>query len=119
MKLQITRATCRCCSSTASPWPWLPQLLLMMVRALTRRRPTPAVEGSASPNSASPPAVSVMRWRSPASASAAPLLTFGFMAAAGGRQRLPEEAERGPQLRLGDDQGRGDERRAFALVQVD
>ncbi len=52
MKLQITLRTWRFFSSTASPWPWLPQLLLMMVSPLTPRRAIASMQASALPRQA-------------------------------------------------------------------
>ena len=50
----------RCLSSTASPWPWLPQLLLMMVRFLTPLRAMASMQGSALPHRPKPPDMIVM-----------------------------------------------------------
>ena len=55
MKLQMTLRTWRFFSSTARPWPWLPQLLLMMVSPLTPRRAIASMQASALPDRPKPP----------------------------------------------------------------
>ena len=69
-KLQMTRATWRFCKSTASPCPWLPQLLLMMVRFLTPLAAMASMQASALPQRPKPPDMIVIpSCRSPVRAS--------------------------------------------------
>ncbi len=70
-KLQITFATWRFFSSTASPWPWLPQLLLMMVRFFTPLAAIASMHASAFPHRPKPPdMIDIPSRSSPDSASA-------------------------------------------------
>jgi hypothetical protein len=80
-KLQMTRETCRFFSSTASPWPWFPQLLLMIVRFRTRLRAIASMHASALPHRPKPPDMMVIPSRSrPFSADS----TFGKTFSMGG-----------------------------------
>ena len=80
-KLQITRETWRVFSSTASPCPALPQLLLMIVRFLTRLRAMASMHASALPHSPNPPdMIDMPSWSRPARA----LSTFGNTFSIGG-----------------------------------